>query len=100
MRKRETNSSMVKEPILKCDSGFSGGLDNIRIKAILEQLPKDFKKDYLDYLSILNMKTLVEMKNHLPFWLWTEFHAKYKGYMFLLMMIKKLVVLVKIQIML
>lgn len=46
-------------------------------------------KDYLDYLSILNMKTLVEMKNHLPFWLWTEFHAKYKGYMFLLMMIKK-----------
>lgn len=41
-------------------------------------------KDYCDYLKVLNYENIREMKKHRPFYFWTEFHARYKGFEYML----------------
>lgn len=41
-------------------------------------------KDYNDYLHILNYENMQEMRKSRPFYYWTEFHARYTGYVYLL----------------
>lgn len=41
-------------------------------------------KDYCDYLETLNCENLQEMKKDRPFYFWTEFHARYKGFEYML----------------
>ena len=41
-------------------------------------------KDYYDYISVLDYDNFVEMMKDFPFYCWTEFHAKYKGIVYML----------------
>ncbi|MBQ7950478.1 MAG: hypothetical protein IJ278_01990 [Clostridia bacterium] len=41
-------------------------------------------KDFNDYLPIIKENNFYEMLHNIPFWYWTEFHARYKGYVYML----------------
>lgn len=47
-------------------------------------------RDYADYMGILGYNRFDEMLKCLHFWYWTEFHARYKGYIYMLKYVDKL----------
>lgn len=47
-------------------------------------------KDYCDYMQILQYENIKAMKNHRPLYFWTEFHAEYKGFDYMLPYVLKL----------
>lgn len=47
-------------------------------------------KDYADFFPLMNCCNYYDMLNHIPFWYWTEFHAKYKGFQYMLSYAQKL----------
>lgn len=47
-------------------------------------------KDYSDYFNVLKVSTFWEMLSDIPFWLWTEFHARYKGILYVFKLAKNL----------
>lgn len=47
-------------------------------------------RDYADYINILHYNSFDEMLQCSHFWYWTEFHAKYKGYIYMLNFVDKL----------
>lgn len=47
-------------------------------------------KDYFDYLKTLNENNFQSMLKNIPFWYWTEFHARYKGFLYVFKLAKNL----------
>ena len=47
-------------------------------------------RDFADYINILHYNSFDEMLKCSYFWYWTEFHAKYKGYIYMLNFVDKL----------
>lgn len=47
-------------------------------------------RDFQDYLPVVRRQTFCELQECIPFWYWTEFHAKYKGTYYMLEYIQKL----------
>lgn len=47
-------------------------------------------RDYVDYINMLHYNRLDEMLKCPYFWYWTEFHAKYKGCIYMLNYVNKL----------
>ena len=47
-------------------------------------------KDYSEYKEMLNGKNFKELLKNISFWYWTEFHARYKGFLYVFKFAKNL----------
>lgn len=47
-------------------------------------------RDYADYIDILHYDRFDEMLKCAHFWYWTEFHARYKGILYMLLLVSNL----------